>query len=302
MNGDSIKQLSQRFKMKAPAVTAPFELPTAVVEIQPDFVAGIRLASPPRRANGSNYRLRSLGVAGMSRETLAPLVDEPNISNPAGLGRALQAVAGKKTNGAARFGLLPDGAVRVGILSFEALPENRKEAQALMRRRIKEVLPFPLEEARISHQTMAREGERIEVLALAAKSSVLADYERALELVNAAPAVVLASDTGAVSAASRNRGGGTAPNSPLLRIYYDGSDHRKPPALVANTPPGIVGLQRTLAPGARRGGPRHRQFPGPLEGGDQPSLALRSAPDGLGVLRRVGANPGSAGRTAETRP
>lgn len=192
MNWDSIKQLRQRFKVNAPVVTAPFSLPTAVVEIQPDFVAGMRLVGPRRRANDSNHRLRNIGVAGMGPDTLAPLVNEPNITNPAELSRALQAVVGMIGNGTARFGLLlPDNAVRVSILSFETLPENRKEAQALMRWRIKEALPFPLEEARISHEIVAREAERIEVLAVAGKSSVLADYERALELITGGPAVVL---------------------------------------------------------------------------------------------------------------
>jgi hypothetical protein len=187
-----VNQLQQRFKMNAPVITAPLALPTAVVEIQPAFVAGMRLASPPRRGNGSNHRLQSFGVAGISPDTLVPLVNEPNIANPAELSRALRAVAGIIGNGTTRYGLLlPDGAVRVSVLSFETLPENRKEAQTLMQWRIKEALPFPPEEARISHQTLVREGERTEVLAVAAKSSVLADYERALEVVSGAPAVVL---------------------------------------------------------------------------------------------------------------
>jgi hypothetical protein len=189
MNWDSIKQLQQRLKMKAPVATAPFALPTAVVEIQPDFVAGMRLAA---KANGSKCRLRSIGVADISPDTLVPQVNEPNIANAAELSRALQAVAGIIGNGATRIGLLvPDGAVRVFSLSFETLPENRKEAQALMWWRIREALPFPLEEARISHQEVLREAERIEVLTVAARSSVLADYERALELVKGGPAVVL---------------------------------------------------------------------------------------------------------------
>jgi len=59
MNWEPIKQLQKRFKLNAPAVTAPFALPTAVVEIQPDFVAGMRLAG---KSNGSSPHLRSIGV------------------------------------------------------------------------------------------------------------------------------------------------------------------------------------------------------------------------------------------------
>jgi hypothetical protein len=192
MDWDPIKQLSQRFRVSAPEVTAPFALPAAVLEIQPDFVAAMRWAGGPRRGNGANCRLRSVGVAGLNPDTLAPLVNEPNIANPEELGRALQAVGGLIGNGTTRFGLLvPDGAVRVTLLSFETLPKNRREAQALMQWRIKEALPFPLEEARVSHQVVAEDAERTEVLAVAAKSSVLAGYERALEQVNGAAVVVL---------------------------------------------------------------------------------------------------------------
>jgi len=189
MNWESIKQLQQRFKLNAPVVTAPFAVPTAVVEIQPDFVAGLRLAG---KGNGASQRLRSIGVAGLNPGTLVPLANGPNIADTADLARALQAIAGTVANGTTRFGLLlPDGAARVSLLSFETLPENRKQANALMRWRMKETLPFPLEEARISHHVVVRDAERIEVLAVAAKASVLAEYERALEQVYSGPALVL---------------------------------------------------------------------------------------------------------------
>ncbi len=190
MNWDQIKeQLKHRLKLDAPVVTAPFTTPTAVVEIQPDFVTGMRLAS---KTNGGGQRLRSIGVTGLNPDTLRPLVNGPNVADPADLGRALQAVAETMANGAARYGLLvPDGAARVSILSFETLPQNHREAQALMRWRMKEALPFPVEEARISHQVLVREAGRIEVLAVAAKASVLAEYERALEQAAGTPELVL---------------------------------------------------------------------------------------------------------------
>ena len=192
MNWESIEQLQQRFKLNAPVVTAPVELPTAVVEIQPDFVAGLRLAGPPRRGNGVNQRLRNIGVTGLHPGTVVPLPNASNIADSADLARALQAIAGTVANGTTRFGLLiPDGAARVSLLFFETLPEDRKQAHALMRWRMKETLPFALEEARISHQVVVRQAERIEVLAVAAKASVLAEYERALEQTYGGPVLVL---------------------------------------------------------------------------------------------------------------
>jgi hypothetical protein len=189
MNWDTIKQLQQRFKLNAPVVTAPFALPTAVVEIQADFVAGVRLGG---KGNGASQRLRSIGVASLNSDAVVPRASGPNIADAAELGRALRAITGTVANGSTRFGLLlPDAAARVCLLSFETLPENRKQAHALMRWRMRETLPFPLEEARISHQVVLRDAERIEVLAVAAKASVIAEYEKALEQVYARPALVL---------------------------------------------------------------------------------------------------------------
>lgn len=190
MNWDQIKQqLKHRLRLNTPVVTAPFSLPTAVVEIQPDFVAGMRLAN---KTNGSSQRLRSIGVTGLNPGTLVPTANGPNIADGQDLSSALQAVAGTMANGAARYGLLvPDGAARVSIFSFETLPQNHREAQTLIRWRMKEALPFPLEEARISHQVVVQEAERMEVLAVAAKASVLAEYERALEQAAGPPELVL---------------------------------------------------------------------------------------------------------------
>ncbi len=189
MSWNLMRQLKQRFNLKAAVLTAPFELPTAVVEIQPDFVAGMRLAG---KSNGSSPRLQSIGTTGLKPDTVVPLANGTNITDAAELGRALQAVAGVTGNGAARFGLLlPDGAMRVSTLSFETLPEKRKEADALLQWRMKEALPFPPDEARISHQVVAREADRIEVLAVAVRASVLAEYESALEPVGGCPVLVL---------------------------------------------------------------------------------------------------------------
>jgi hypothetical protein len=188
MNWDQIRQ---RLKLHVPMAVAPFTLPTTVVEVQPDFVIGMRLTG---KANGSGCSpcLRSIGVTRLNPDTVFPLVNGTNIADPAELSRALEAVARVTANGTARFGLLlPDGAVRVSILSFETLPENRREANALVRWRMKEALPFPLEEARISHQVVVREAGRIEALAVAARASVLAEYEGVLEPVGGCPVLVV---------------------------------------------------------------------------------------------------------------
>ncbi|HEX5482353.1 MAG TPA: hypothetical protein VFZ08_06975, partial [Terriglobia bacterium] len=85
-------------------------------------------------------------------------------------------------NGGGRCGLLlPDLAMRVNVLNFETLPQKSKEREALIRWRIKESLGFAPEESRISWQVLHTQPGLIELLVVAAKNDVLAEYEAALD-------------------------------------------------------------------------------------------------------------------------
>jgi hypothetical protein len=79
----------------------------------------------------------------------------------------------------------------VGILTFETLPDNASEAEALIRWRMKEKLPYPPEEALVSFQVLAREPGQVEVLAVAARMAVLAEYEAAFNSGNGGAGLIL---------------------------------------------------------------------------------------------------------------
>ena len=177
-----------RFLPNPTGGTVPFTLPTVILEIQADFVAGASL--DPRA--GLSRRMKRMGVAELQSPALVPLPSGANIGNAAELRRAVRAITDVVGNGTGRFGLLlPDGTVRVSILSFETLPEHRREAEALVRWRMRESLPFAPEEARLSYQVSWREPGLVEVLAVAARSAVLAEYEQALEQMSGGPILIL---------------------------------------------------------------------------------------------------------------
>lgn len=167
---------------------ARFTLPTVVFEIAPRFVAGTRLEGSGRQPR----RVRRMGVQQLEAHSLEPHPGRPNVANQEEVRRAIREVAEVTGNGTGRFGLLvPDAAVRVAVLSFETLPEDAREAEALVRWRMRDKLPFAPEEARVSYQVLARELKYVEVLAVAARGSVLAEYEAALEPVNGGPVLTL---------------------------------------------------------------------------------------------------------------
>ncbi len=182
------KRLKDRFLPALQGSTAPFTMPAVILEIEPDFVAGAGLEGSGR----SLRRLKRMEVLELESRCFEPLANRPNITNESEFHRAVREVGELVGNGNSRCGLvIPDPAVRVGVLSFETLPDNRREAEALVRWRMKENLPFAPEEARLSYQVLWREPARIEVLVVAAKNSVLAEYESALEHMNGGAVLIL---------------------------------------------------------------------------------------------------------------
>ena len=167
---------------------ARFTLPAAVFEIEPGFVSGARLEGSARQGR----RVGCMGVQALAPHSLVPHPSRPNVANQEEIRRAIQEVAGVVGNGSSRVGLVvPDGAVRVAVLSFETLPDDLKDAEALVRWRMKERLPYAPEEARVSFQILSREPGQVEVLAVTARNSVLFEYEAALEPINGGPVLIL---------------------------------------------------------------------------------------------------------------
>ena len=158
-----------------PTATAAFVVPSFVFEIQPDFVAGAKL-------DASSRRVKRMGAAGLEPNSLVAHPSRPNVSNAAALRQGIRAVREAVGNGEGRTGLLvSDGVVRVAVLPFESVPGSHAELDSLVRWRMKENLPFPPEEARLTYQISKGGPAGSEALVLAAKSSVLSEYEAALE-------------------------------------------------------------------------------------------------------------------------
>lgn len=162
------------------------KLPASVIEIEPGFVLAARLSGPPKRG------VRRLAVESLDAGVVEPSPSQPNVGKAEMLGRAIKAASNAVGNGGGRTALLlPDAAVRVSILEFETLPPKKKEMEALVRWKIKDSLGFPVEEARMAYQATHRAPGSIELLAIAVKTAVLAQYEAAMESVRGGPSVVL---------------------------------------------------------------------------------------------------------------
>ena len=89
--------------------------------------------------------------------------------------------------------IVPDATVRVLLLDFDALPSKRTEALAILRFRLRKLVPFDTEDAAITYQVMGTGAEGVRVLAVVIPRDVLLEYESVVREAGFIPGVVLPS-------------------------------------------------------------------------------------------------------------
>ena len=117
------------------------------------------------------------------------------------LREALDAVAGRAGGDRNRSVtiIVPDATARVLLLEFDALPAKPAEALAVVRFRLKKLLPFDSDHAALSYQVMSSEKNVVRVLAVAMPSEVLEEYEQAVIAAGYVPGAVLPSTLAALA-------------------------------------------------------------------------------------------------------
>ncbi|MEJ2007148.1 MAG: hypothetical protein P8Z30_03175 [Acidobacteriota bacterium] len=149
-----------------------------VFEIQPEYVLGARISR-------SSRRVARVAVGALDGGVVSPVLGRPNILKPEEVAKTVTAITKVLGSDKGPFGLLlPDAAVRVSILSFETLPADRKEQESLIRWKMKPLLPFPVEDARLTFEVAAKGPEGVEAVVVAVRKSVAAEYESLLEALN----------------------------------------------------------------------------------------------------------------------
>ena len=172
--------------------------PKVACEIAADRVFAARIAD-----NGSGldaYTGRELPVG-----SVVPDLIEANLRQRKDVASSIREVLESvSSRGRDVVAVLPDAAVRVVLLDFDALSTNRQEAESIVRFRLKKSLPFDVEKAKVSyHAQTSRQGVR--VVAAVALASVLDDYEAAFRDAGFSPGVVLPSMLAALGAADAGK-------------------------------------------------------------------------------------------------
>ena len=157
------------------------------------------------RAADSGQVLELCSTSELAPGCVVPDLTEQNLrerrSVVSALREALENVGGRHRDVVA---VLPDAAARVVLLDFETLPDNREEAESVVRFRLRKSLPFDVDKAKVSYQAQGADGT-LRVVAAVTLRSVLEDYEAAFRDAGFSPGMVLPSMLAALSGAPAER-------------------------------------------------------------------------------------------------
>ena len=166
--------------------------PRLALEIRPEGVVAAR-------AEDAQAIVSAVAQAAPQGGAVAPVLNADSGTAAAMAGRretiaavkrALEAVAIKERRTTL---VLPDAAVRVLLLDFEQLPTKPAEALAVVRFRLKKLLPFDADDAALSYQVMSSGKSMVRVLAVAVPKEVLSEYEAMVREAGFEPGAVLPS-------------------------------------------------------------------------------------------------------------
>lgn len=137
--------------------------------------------------------------------SVVPDLTEVNLREPEAVRKAINdAIGGIAGRARDVIAVLPDAAVRVVLLDFDTLPPHAKEAESVVRFRLKKSLPFDVDKAKVSYHAQAALGG-LRLVAAVALNSVIEDYESAFRDAGFSAGVVLPSMLAALGAAEADR-------------------------------------------------------------------------------------------------
>jgi len=178
-------------------------MPDARPQIACEIAADRVLAG---RVSASGQILEVYAARELAPGSVVPDLTEPNLRQPEAVREALREVldevAGRSKDVIA---VLPDAAARVMLLDFDTLPPNAREADGVVRFRLKKSLPFDVEQAKVSYVSQPAKETGVRVVAAVVMTKVLEEYETAFRDAGYIPGVVVPSMIAAMGAAQASR-------------------------------------------------------------------------------------------------
>lgn len=167
--------------------------PPAAVEVSAEGV----LAAAVR---GSSHEA-AYSFAALPEGAVAAGIAEANLRAPEAVAEAIRsALEDVQPRSRSVTLVLPDSAVRVFVLDFDAFPVKAAEAVQVVRFRLRKTVPFDVEQAGIGYQVLTQSKTESRVLAAVIPGAILAEYEAAVRAAGYEPGAVLPSSLAALEA------------------------------------------------------------------------------------------------------
>jgi type IV pilus assembly protein PilM len=167
--------------------------PPVVVEIAP---GGVLAAALPTLGQAPVCAFQALPP-----DSVMPSIIEPNLRSPELVSNAIRATLKQVCPQTQDVTLvLPDISIRVFLLDFDSLPSDNASAVPILRFRLRKVVPFDVESARVSYQVLSRDDTGCKVLVAIMPGAILREYEAVVRAAEYEPGVVLASSLAALAA------------------------------------------------------------------------------------------------------
>lgn len=134
-------------------------------------------------SGGGGASVSAYAAEALPAEAVQPALSGENIPDRAvvvgALRRALER-AGLRSVGRAAL-VVPDSIARVSLLTFDALPSRAADFDQLVRWQLKKALPFPIDQAQVTHFPVHGGDGASTVAAVAVRREVVAEYEAVAE-------------------------------------------------------------------------------------------------------------------------
>lgn len=157
------------------------------------------------RASDRLPRLEMFTSRQLPPGAVTPGLGAPNVLNGEALRTAIKGALGAVSGNLHDvIVIVPDAAIRVLLLDFEALPDKPQEIEGVIRFRLKKSLPFDVEQAAVSYE-LKRGTDGVRVVAAVSPRSIIEEYESAFRDSGYAPGVVLPSSLAALGTVEGER-------------------------------------------------------------------------------------------------
>lgn len=167
--------------------------PPAAVELAPE---GVLAAALSGKGASPVYAFQPLPPG-----SLTPGIGEANLHASDAVEDAIRTALGHvEPRSRAVTLVVPDMAVRVFVLDFDSLPAHAHEVVPVLRFRLRKMVPFDVEHAGVSYQTLSQSKTECRVLVVVVPGPILAEYESAVRATGYEPGAVLPSSVAALGA------------------------------------------------------------------------------------------------------